>query len=191
MNSNIYRESVKLTGVLRRKLLMLFTSIVAMTLTMVCVSCIKENPGGSRLETGDLMPDFNITLNNGTEIDSPTLRGKPSVIIFFETTCGDCQRELPHLQQAYDALCAGGNDISFFCVARTQTAAEIAGYWTSTGLSMPWSAPGTRSIYDKFAVDGIPRTYIFDASGHLSYQFGPETELSASAIVSAVRSLAQ
>jgi len=155
------------------------------------MSCIREEPGGSRLKTGVTMPVFNIILNDGTEIDSSDLRGKPSVIIFFETGCIDCQRELPHMQQAYDVLCAGGDNVNFFCVARTQTVAEVDEYWTSTGMTIPVSAPGSRSIYNKFAIDGIPRTYIFDSSGHLSYQFGPETELSASTIVSAVRSLAQ
>jgi len=167
----------------------LFSTIVA--LALICVSCIKENPGGSLLKSGDMMPDFSIILNDGTEIYSSGLKGKPSVIIFFETTCEDCQRELPHLQQAYDAFRTNGDDITFLCVARTQTATEVDEYWASTDLTMPWAAPGSRSVYSKFAADGIPRTYIFNASGLLSYQFGPETELSASTIVSAVRSLAQ
>jgi len=165
------------------------STIVA--LTMTCASCIEDEPGASRLKTGDIMPVFSITLNDGSTVDSSRLEGEPCVIIFFDTTCEDCQRELPHLQQAYDSLCADREEFTLFCVARTQTATEVAQYWDSCSLTMPWSAPGTRSVYDEFASSGIPRTYIFNASGHLAYQFGPETELSASTIVSAVRSLAQ
>jgi len=166
--------------------------VAIFALAAICGSCISDDPGGSLLNTGDMMPDLSIILNDGTVADNNTLEGKICVIVFFDTTCGDCRREFPHLQQAYESLSADGDNdnISFICVARTQSAEEVSEYWNSNELTMPWSAPGTRAVYSKFALDGIPRTYIFDASGHLAVQFGPETQLSAPMIISALDSLA-
>lgn len=171
---------------------MLRKLVSAAALTLLCASCIKDDPAGeSLLANGDMMPAFSVTLNDGSTVSNRTLTGQPSVIIFFDTACGDCQRELPHIQKAYDSLRAEGSDIPFICVAREQKAAEVAEYWTSARLTMPWSAPGSRTVYNEFATLGIPRTYIFDREGKLSYQYGPETELSPTLIVSAIHSLTE
>ncbi len=172
---------------LRRGQIRLLAVIIAFA--AFCVSCVNDRQGGSLLNVGDSMPEFSVTLNDGTTVSNNFLRGKVSVIVFFDTGCGDCQRELPHLQQAYDLLCATGDEVTFVCVARSEDRAAVEGYWNECAFTMPWSAPGTRSVYNKFAADGVPRTYVFDKAGHLAMQYGPETEISATALVSAVRAL--
>lgn len=137
--------------------------IILFTVLSFC-SCIrdKDEPVWS-LEPGDRLPQFSVTLNDGETVATESLRGKSSVIVFFNTSCDDCQRELPVLQKRYEKYISDGNDIAFFCISREEGEESIARYWRENGLTMPYSAQKDRRIYNLFASSIIPRVYEADA----------------------------
>jgi hypothetical protein len=49
----------------------------------------------SLVNLGDTLPAFSVTDNAGHVYSNSTLKGHISVIVFFNTTCPDCQHELP------------------------------------------------------------------------------------------------
>lgn len=74
--------------------------ILSILLIMVTApGCINDEvePVWS-LQTGDRLPDFEITLDDGSSVSTEMLKGRKSVIVFFSTGCGDCRRELPVVQ---------------------------------------------------------------------------------------------
>ena len=122
------------------------------------VSCIKEKQTGTDLATGDRIPDFAVTMNDGTTVSGAQLRYGVSCIVFFTTICPDCQQTLPHLQRIYDEYQPQG--VKFALISREQSEDSISSYWLSQGFTMPYSAQSDRTIYELFARSRVPRVYI-------------------------------
>lgn len=119
------------------------------------------------VNVGSQLPTFTVIMHGGTVLSNDSLRGKPSLIVFFSTTCPDCQRELPLLNGRY---LAHGSDTTFVAISREQTDGVVAAYWKEHGMSMPFSAQPDRKVYSLFAKKGIPRIYISDADCRVVFQ---------------------
>ena len=142
---------------MRYKLAYLLLSI------LVVSSCIKEKPTGTDLTIGDSIPDFEVTMNDGTIVTGQGLRETTSCIMFFHTSCPDCQQALPVIQQLYDKYASKG--VSFALISREEEDSTISAYWKNNALTMPYSAQVTREIYNLFAQTRVPRIYICETGG--------------------------
>ncbi len=130
-------------------------------ITMIS-ACINEDVGVD-LRVGERLPDFEVEMNDGRTVNNKDLIGSVSVIMFFHTTCPDCQQALPLMQRIYDEYLQEG--IKFALISREQNEMEISTYWNDNGLKMPFSAQMDREVYEKFATSRIPRIYINDENG--------------------------
>ena len=131
---------------------------------LMLVSCIRESgTDGPELGPGDRLPEFYVTLQDGSSLSTSDLSGEVSVIVFFNTGCPDCRKTLPLIQQLYDRYESA--EFRFLCISREEGAAEIAEYWTEHGYTMPYSAQESREIYNLFATYAVPRIYISDIDG--------------------------
>ena len=146
------------------KRLFLILPIVALVLM---TSCIKDGIGGADLKPGDMLPDFEVVMSDGSTISDDSLKGTVSVIVFFSTICPDCQQVLPVVQDMYEEYTSKG--VVFALVSRSQDKEDICDYWTANGLYIPYSAQQGRDVYEKFAKSGIPRIYINDKDGIIRY----------------------
>lgn len=128
----------------------------------MCSSCITEDMPESKeyIGIGDNLPFFELTTDDGHQLNTDSLRGKRSMIVFFNTDCADCRQELPIIDRVA-ARCSG--DVTTICISREEGATEVAEYWRANGLTLPYSAQTDRSIFNLFASSGIPRIYISDA----------------------------
>lgn len=135
-------------------------------------SCINDDVGtASIINAGSKLPHFKVTLNDGSIFDSSQPGERPLVISFFNTTCEDCRKELPIIQEVYAEL---GKSADFIAISREESVQAIEEYWKVEGLTMPFSAQSDRQIYNMFALSGIPRIYITDNARTVLAVFGPE-----------------
>ncbi len=145
----------KIKGLKYYKVL-LFSSL----LLALVAGCVKDEPDAVwSLEAGDKLPEFSVTMNDGRFITTETLRGKESIIVFFNTTCPDCQREFPVLQQEYEQSILDGSNVEYVLISREEGSEAIEEYWKNNGLTLPYSAQTDRTVYNLFATIGIPRLY--------------------------------
>ena len=121
-------------------------------------SCIKEKQKGADLGVGDIIPDFTVTMNDGSQVTGALLREGVSVIVFFTTQCGDCRETLPHIQQLYDEYALKG--VRFALISREDTQSNISAYWEGNLFTMPYSAQEDRKVYELFAKTRVPRVYL-------------------------------
>lgn len=143
------------------------TIFYSLLLMIMCTTqgCVTENePEGASLQVGEALPYFSVTLNDGTTVSNATITGKVPMIVFFNTGCGDCQRELPQIQKVWDEF-KDNPDVVIALIAREETEEEIQAYWTQAGFTMPYSAQAGREVYNLFAQSIIPRIYIADKKG--------------------------
>ena len=134
----------------------LYTILLA--LTVLCSSCIKEKENGADLAVGDSLPEFSVTMNDGTKVGTKQLSAGISCIMFFTTACPDCRETLPHMQRIYDEFAPKG--VTFAIISREDGITTVSEYWASEGFTMPFSAQSDRSVYELFAKTRVPRVYI-------------------------------
>ena len=127
-------------------------------LIFLSLSCIKEKQTGADLVIGDRIPDFTVTMNDGSTVSGEQLREGVSCIVFFTTLCPDCQQTLPHVQKIYDEYLSQG--VKFALISREESRESIERYWAENGYTMPYSAQKDRLIYELFAKTRVPRVYI-------------------------------
>lgn len=134
-------------------------------LTIFCLaSCIKDRiPQGADLEIGERLPEFSVTMNDGSTVSTADLLGDISCIVFFHTGCPDCRKTLPLIQELYDRY--GNWTARFVCISREEGAGPVAEYWSANGYTIPYSAQDDRRIYNLFATFAVPRIYISDRDG--------------------------
>ena len=162
--------------------------IIILIVSMLLFSgCIKEKMEGADLKVGDILPDFEVVMSDGTVVSDDILKETISVVVFFHTSCPDCQQVLPQMQKIYSEYLSAG--ISFAFISREETAASIDTFWKSNALEMPYSAQNDRSVYQKFAKEGIPRVYINEKGGIIRYVFTDDPNPSYDEICTALENV--
>ena len=131
--------------------------------------CIKEEHTAADLQVGDTLPDFRVEMSDATTVTDDMLKETVSVVMFFHTSCPDCQQVLPQIQKVYDEYAS--KSIQIVLISREETAETIEVFWKEKGLKMPYSAQNNRIVYETFAQDRIPRVYICEKGGIIRYIF--------------------
>lgn len=144
--------------------------VISLVLSAVVLfACINDGPEtGADLKVGDRIPDFSITMNDGSIVTGAGLRQSVSVIVFFHTSCPDCRKTLPVLQKIYDEYASRG--VRFALISRAEAQDSVSSFWQEQGLTMPFSAQNDRKIYEMFAASLVPRIYIC-RNGIIEYIF--------------------
>lgn len=137
-------------------------------ITMLFCGCcvIDEGDVEEKVMVGDKVPQFTVdVIDNGertvfstADIDCET------VIVFFNTSCEDCRRELPRLNGYYLQHRMEKN-FRMVAISREEEEASVAEYWSANGLSIPYSAQTDRRVYNLFASAVIPRVYYCSSEG--------------------------
>lgn len=122
------------------------------------------------VKVGDRVPAFSVetVLADGSTATFSTARlTGETVIVLFNTSCGDCQRELPRMNDYY-LQHSGDKGFQMVAISREEGTESVAAYWKEQRLSIPYSAQTDRRIYNLFATSIIPRTYICSADGTIT-----------------------
>ena len=105
---------------------LLFYIISLLSLT----ACIHEElppEGGFALEEGAPLPEFSISNPDGT-VSKKDLENKFALIIFFSTTCSDCQKAFPDISTLYHTY-KDDPSVCVLLIARGETEEQVAAYF--------------------------------------------------------------
>lgn len=140
---------------------------VLLCLTWVgCSNIINDEETVERVTVGDRVPVLTVdVVDNGEHKTFTTerLTGE-TVIVLFHTTCPDCQRELPRLNEYYLEHKAEAG-FQMIAISRAEGEEEVARFWKEQKLQIPYSAQPDRRVYELFASSVIPRVYFCNARG--------------------------
>lgn len=181
--------------------------IITLLLAVVLAGCVKE--GGSdakeKIRIGDEVPVFTVdnwlTGDDFRQYSSTELVGvgstkMPTLIVFFNSTCPDCQREMPKIQQVYDAL-PDYPDFRLVTIGRDETPASVEGYWNSvdgskgkgTQFTMPWYVDPDREVYNMFADTYIPRLYLVDTNGKVVWKAVEKLDITTGELIAMIEEM--
>ena len=129
----------------------------------------QEEEDSDRVKTGDSMPVFTIVSDDGTMISSAELSGKVILVIMFATWCPSCQLELAEIEKTLWPRYKGVKDFKLVVIGREHSDAELAEYNKVKRFTFPLYPDKDRKIFDLFAVQYIPRTYLINKEGRVIY----------------------
>ena len=95
------------------------------------------------VKVGDTMPSFTIVSDNGSKLQSASLKGKVILVNFFATWCPPCGRE--------------------------HSDADLQKYNEKKGFDFPLYPDKDRAIFGAFAKNLIPRGYLVGKDGKIIY----------------------
>lgn len=110
-------------------------------------------------------------------INTPTpagvdLRGKVVVLEFGATWCEVCRMSIPHLNDLSQRF---GGDSVVFVLLSNESPQVVAQFLTENGLHPAVGCDTTGQTYDAYDIRRIPRTFLIDANGVVSWYGHPNS----------------
>ena len=142
-------------------------------LLVSCTSGGGKEEDTSILKAGDPVPAFHVDQDlvgeDYRDFTSPQdFEGKNTLLVFFTTTCPDCQREIPFAKRVWDDL--GTDEVNVVCISRGYKPDYMPHkFWEDYKLGdMPWFIDTDgEEAYAKFATGYVPRFYLVGKDGRI------------------------
>jgi len=147
-------------------------------------------PAVEGLRVGDIAPDFDVALDDGTtyqlhDLDGnpvrlEDLRGKAVWLNFFATWCPPCQGETPILRDLAERYEDQGLEVVGVSVQET-TADDVQAYAERYQLPYTIGFDGSGHVFHQYRVYALPTQFFIDPDGRIRYiAQGPMSEEGAS-----------
>jgi thiol-disulfide isomerase/thioredoxin len=111
---------------------------------------------------GQVAPDFQYTMPDGSTHTLSQLRGKKVLVNFWATWCAPCRSEMPDLQKA---LGETGDSVVVLGVNKAQELKEIGPFADELGISFPLIANQSGDIAGRYAAQNLPTSYFINSDG--------------------------
>lgn len=149
-------------------------SIIAMLATSILVtSCDVINEGlptyeeTSIINVGDEAPDFTATTLQGERFTLSEHRGEVVLLILFSHTCPDCKALLDDVMLYKNSIDNTGARV--VAIAREGNRNDIEEYMTTNNYHFDVVVDNKRAIYNTYATMYVPRTYLINIEGIVTY----------------------
>lgn len=120
-----------------------------------------------KLQADDLRREhinFTLTGLDGRRWTLRELRGKVVMVNFWATWCPPCRKEMPDLNALYKEL----KDQGFVVLAISDEKAEtVRSFVAKHKVTYPILLDPADKVHKEFAVDGIPKSYVYNREGRL------------------------
>ena len=143
-------------------------SILLAVLLIAALSGTAFAETGIGVEPGQAMPDFTVSLTDGTTATlSELLKDKNLVVLnIFASWCGPCEREFPEMEAVYQA---NSDHMVIISVSGDpgDTMEMISDYKAGHSLSFPMGLAG--DALDFLTIPGFPTSIFIDRSGNVGF----------------------
>ncbi len=111
---------------------------------------------------GEVAPDFEYTMSDGTSHRLSDLHGKKVLLNFWATWCEPCRAEMPDLQQV---LATYGDSVVVLGVNKLETAVVIPQFVSEVGVSFPLIVNTEGDISNRYGAKNIPSSFFINTDG--------------------------
>ncbi|WP_165452181.1 redoxin domain-containing protein [Paenibacillus thalictri] len=146
----------------RREVFLTLCGLAALALIYAVVQSASGHAVASRLVIGAQAPDFELADLNGRPVKLSDFRGKGVILNFWGSWCGPCVKEMPLLQQAYEAGIPG---VDVIAVNVGESKGTIAEFIKAHGLSFTVLTDPSGDAANLYKVNGLPATFVVNSQG--------------------------
>ena len=137
------------------------------------------------VKVGQVAPDFSVEMLDGRTIKLSELRGKVVMLCFWATWCPPCGQEMAHLQEGVIDHFAG-KDLVVLPISRGEKREVVEKFIANNGYTFGVGLDPERAIYDQYASNFVPRTFIINKAGRVVYRVAGYDEETAEAVNAAI-----
>jgi peroxiredoxin len=121
------------------------------------------------VEVGEQVPDFAIRTFDGNSLSRTMMAGRPMLLVFWNTWCPDCMRELPKINRI--AVRFSPREVAMLAINTGLNDSEnkARAYWTKHGYALPAGFDHAFKIVQAFRVVGVPTIILVDFKGVVQY----------------------
>ena len=138
-------------------------------LVVLCLLTVLAWPAWA-IEVGDPMPDFGVKTFDGARASRESLRGKPLILIFWNTWCPKCMKELPEVKRLHEVFGSKGLDVLAVNTAMNDNEARARAYWKEQGYAFPGAFDRYFETGQAFGVFSVPTVFLIDSKGIVQYK---------------------
>lgn len=139
-------------------------SALAACLVLLWTSC------GWGLNVGDAIPDFSFRAFDGTVASTESLRGKPILLVFWNTWCPTCMKDLPQVNRIHEAFGPKGLAVLAVNTALNDSENRARAYWEKAGYAFQGGFDRYFEIGQAFGVFAVPTFFLIDSNGVVLYK---------------------
>jgi len=110
--------------------------------------------------------DFTLKDLDGKSWTLSSLKGKVVVVNFWATWCPPCRKEMPDLEILSKRFKDKG--LVVLAISDEEAVKTVKPFIDKNGYTFPILIDTGRTVNDKYKVDGIPKTFIYDRKGKLA-----------------------
>lgn len=136
----------------------------AIAVMLLITSHLSPAVAASRPKVGEMAPEFELTLVDGSKVKLSDLRGQVVILNFWATWCAPCRVELPTLDGYYRMQ--GKHGLKVFAIT-------TEGSVPNSKLKELFAAmkiPAVKRIKGRYAnIEAVPTNFIIDRAGKLRF----------------------
>jgi thiol-disulfide isomerase/thioredoxin len=143
-------------------------SLKILAAALLCQALVAS-PGWC-VEVGEPMPDFGIKTLTGEVISRTSLAGKPLMLLFWNTWCPNCKKELPQANLLAGKYANKGLKVLAVNTGLNDSENKAKAYWKKSGYSFPSAFDRYFDMGESFGIQGVPTVVLVDAWGKVRYK---------------------
>ena len=126
-----------------------------------------DDPETDPPPTVELTPEGELafTTYEGEEVALASLRGTPTVVNFFASTCVPCVTEMPAFEEVFQEL---GGEVAFLGLAVADRAEDAVDLVERTGVTYPTALDPDSAVITALGGAVLPTTVLLDAEGEIA-----------------------
>lgn len=137
-------------------------------LSLSCFFVINTSAQEFYTSIGADFPEFEIEDIEGNLVTNKTLKGKPSLLVFFGTRCPPCLKELKALNNNLQA--SHYKDFNIYAVGSTDDTANLILFNNKKNYSFSYLPDPNQDLFDQIGDHTIPRTFLLDSNAKIISQ---------------------
>lgn len=124
---------------------------------------------GYLVQVGDMAPDFEMQMPDGSVVSLSSLRGKVVMLQFTASWCGVCRKEMPHIESDIWQRHKDHPEFALYGIDREEPVEKIEEMIEATGVTYPIGMDPNADIFGLYAekTAGITRNVIIDKNGEI------------------------
>lgn len=121
-------------------------------------------------EEGQPAPEFKVKTLAGDMVSRATLAGHPAMLIFWNTWCPSCKKELPEVEKLATKYSSSGLSFLAINTGLNDSEGKARAYWQKNRFHFPTGFDTYFDTAESFGVRGVPTIVLVDAKGIVRYK---------------------
>ena len=124
---------------------------------------------GYIVKVGDVAPDFEMMLTDGSQVKLSDLRGKVVMLQFTASWCGVCRKEMPFIERDIWQKHKDNDTFALYGIDRVEPLDKVKAFVEQTQVTYPMGLDPDANIFALYAERsaGITRNVLIDQTGKI------------------------